>query len=169
MGQGILGLHGANMIVEKTVVEGFDPGPAIGLSNSAAELIDVTLRNNGLGIDAYSNSTLILQGDVDISRNQRGGMTLNLNTTAEIRGANLRVDNNGGVGILVVGDSRLAFSGFDVKSREQSVYQLQPRARHVARPGSPGDTGFEPASRRLGHYIVGKRWPRIPLGVKRLD
>ena len=119
-GQGILGLHGANMIVEKTVVEGFDPGPAIGLSNSAAELTDVTLRNNGLGIDAYSNSTVILQGDIDISQNLRGGLSLNMNTTAEIRGANVHVDNNGGVGILVVGDSRLAFSGFDV-SRGSSL------------------------------------------------
>ena len=119
-GQGILGLHGANMIVEKTVVEGFDPGPAIGLSNSAAELIDVTLQNNGLGIDAYSSSTVIFQGNVDVSQNQRGGMTLNMNTTAEIRGANVHVDNNGGVGILVVGDSRLAFSGFDV-SRGSSL------------------------------------------------
>src|SRR5215203_5980650 len=119
-GQGILGLHGANMIVEKTVVEGFDPGPAIGLSNSAAELTDVTLRNNGLGIDAYSSSTVILHGEIDISQNQRGGLSLNINTTAEIRGANVHVDNNGGVGILVVGDSQLAFSGFDV-SRGSSL------------------------------------------------
>ena len=43
-----------------------------------------------------------------------------MNTTAEIRGANVHVDNNGGVGILVVGDSRLAFSGFDV-SRGSSL------------------------------------------------
>jgi hypothetical protein len=118
--QGILGLHGANMIVEKTIVEGFDPGPAIGLSNSAAELTDVTLRSNGLGIDAYSSSTVILQGAIDISHNLRGGLSLNMNTTAEIRGANVHVDNNGGVGILVVGDSRLAFSGFDV-SRGSSL------------------------------------------------
>ena len=163
------GFRGANMIVEKTVVEGFNPGPAIGLSNSAAELTDVTLRNNGLGIDAYSSSTVILQGEIDISHNLRGGLSLNMNTTAEIRGANVHVDNNGGVGILVVGDSRLAFSGFDV-SRGSSLSTSSNKG-----PGMLLDHGLlatPGSSLPPGDWVItssGNGGPGFLVGGKRID
>lgn len=115
-GQGILGLHGASIVIQNTAVEGFNPGPAISLSNSSAELINVTLQNNGLGIDAYSNSTVIFRDNINITGNSAGGMVLNANTTAEIRGATVHVDNNGGVGIIVAAHSTLGFSGFDISS-----------------------------------------------------
>jgi hypothetical protein len=111
-GEGILGVRGASVVVEDTVIERNFSG--ITLSNSAAEIIDSAIRrNSGAGVDAVSNSTLILRGQIDISGNLAGAaLTLNGNSLAEIRGGHVRLNNNGGQGIIVSGHSTLAVFGF---------------------------------------------------------
>jgi len=105
-GEGILGIRGASMSIQDTVVEG------IGLSDSAAEVSDSTIRGNGAGIDAFSNSTLIFRNQIDVLSNGGEGLTLNGNSLAEIRGGHIQVNSNAGPGITISAYSTLAIFGF---------------------------------------------------------
>jgi hypothetical protein len=109
-GEGILGTHGANIVVQNARIE--HTGTGIGLSNSSAEVTDSTFRHNAIGIDAYSASTVIFRGEVDISQNLGGeSLTLNGSSLAEIRGGHLQVNNNA-IGIIISANSTLAIFGF---------------------------------------------------------
>jgi hypothetical protein len=109
-GEGILGTHGASMVVQNARIEQTATG--MGLSNSSAEVTDSTFRHNAIGIDAYSASTVIFRGEVDISQNVGGeSLTLNGSSFAEIRGGHLQVNNNA-VGIIISANSTLAIFGF---------------------------------------------------------
>jgi hypothetical protein len=109
-GEGIFGTHGANMLIQDTVVEQNSTG--IGLSNSAAEVVDVTTRYNSIGLDVYSASTVIFRGEVNISRNTDESFTLNGNSLGEIRGAHLQVSDNPAGGVVISAESSLAIFGF---------------------------------------------------------
>jgi hypothetical protein len=108
-GEGILGTHGASMVIQNTRVEGNFTG--IGLSNSSAEVVDSTIRYNSLGFDVYSSSTVIFRGEIDISHNGAESLTLNGNSHAEIRGGHLQVNNNEG-GLIISANSTLVIFGF---------------------------------------------------------
>jgi hypothetical protein len=109
-GEGILGMHGANMVIEDTVLEKNSTG--LGLSNSAAEVVDSAMRYNSIGLDAYSASTVIFRGDIDISRNTAESLTLNGKTLGEIRGGHLNVHDNLTGGVIVSAESSLVIFGF---------------------------------------------------------
>ena len=109
-GEGIFGVHGANMVIQDTVVEENFTG--IGLSNSAAEVVDSATRYNSIGLDAYSGSTVIFRGEIDISRNTEESLTLNGKSLAEIRGAHLQVSNNLAGGVIISAESSLVIFGF---------------------------------------------------------
>ena len=109
-GEGIFGTHGASMLIQDTVVEQNFTG--IGLSNSSAEVVDIATRYNSIGLDAYSASTVIFRGAIDVSRNTAESLTLNGNSHAEIRGAHLQVSNNPAGGIVISAQSSLAIFGF---------------------------------------------------------
>jgi hypothetical protein len=110
-GEGIFGVHGANVLIQDTVVEKNFTG--IGLSNSSAEVVNIAARYNSNGLDAYSASTVIFRGDIDISRNTAESLTLNGNSHGEIRGAHLQVSNNPAGGIVISAESSLAIFGFN--------------------------------------------------------
>jgi hypothetical protein len=110
-GEGIFGTHGASMVIENTVVEENFTG--IGLSNSAAEVVDTATRYNSIGLDAYSASTVIFRGEINISRNESESLTLNGNSHAEIRGAHLQVSNNLAGGVIISAQSSLVIFGFE--------------------------------------------------------
>jgi hypothetical protein len=109
-GEGILGMHGANMVIEDTVLEKNSTG--LGLSNSAVEVVDSAMRYNSIGLDAYSASTVIFRGDIDISRNTAESLTLNGKTLGEIRGGHLNVHDNLTGGVIVSAESSLVIFGF---------------------------------------------------------
>jgi hypothetical protein len=109
-GEGIFGVHGANMVIQDTVVEENFTG--IGLSNSAAEVIDSTTRYNSIGLDAYSGSTVIFRGEIDISRNTEESLTLNGKSLAEIRGGHVHVHDNVTGGVIISAESSLVIFGF---------------------------------------------------------
>jgi hypothetical protein len=109
-GEGILGIHGASMVIQDTVLEQNFTG--IGLSNSSAEVIDSATRHNSIGLDAYSHSTVIFRGEIDISRNTDESLTLNGRSLAEIRGGHLQVSNNLTSGVIVSAESSLVIFGF---------------------------------------------------------
>ena len=109
-GEGILGMHGANMVIEDTVLEKNSTG--LGLSNSAAEVVDSAMRYNSIGLDAYSASTVIFRGDIDISRNTSESLTLNGKSLGEIRGGHLNVHDNLTGGVIVSAESSLVIFGF---------------------------------------------------------
>ena len=116
-GEGILGTHGASMVVRNARVE--DNFTGIGLSNSAAEVVDSTIRYNSIGLDAYSASTVIFRGAVDVSRNSGEALTLNGNTLAEIRGGHLQVNNNSSPGVQIGAHSTLTILGFQASQGSQ--------------------------------------------------
>jgi len=84
----------------------------IGLSNSAAEVIDTATRYNSIGLDVYSASTVIFRGEIDISRNTTESLTLNGKSLAEIRGAHLQVNNNLAGGVIISAESSMVIFGF---------------------------------------------------------
>jgi hypothetical protein len=110
-GEGIFGTHGASMLIQDTVVEQNFTG--IGLSNSAAEVVDAATRYNSIGLDVYSASTVIFRGEIDISSNKAESLTLNGNSHGEIRGAHLLVNNNLAGGIIISAQSSLVIFGFE--------------------------------------------------------
>jgi len=109
-GEGIFGTHGANMLIQDTVVEKSFTG--IGLSNSSAEVIDSATRYNHIGFDAYSGSTVIFRGEIDISRNTEESLTLNGKSLGEIRGGHLNVHDNLTGGVIISAESSLVIFGF---------------------------------------------------------
>ena len=109
-GEGIFGVHGANMVIQETAVEENFTG--IGLSNSAAEVVDSATRYNSIGLDAYSGSTVIFRGEIDISRNTEESLTLNGKSLAEIRGGHVQVHNNLAGGVIISAESSLVIFGF---------------------------------------------------------
>jgi hypothetical protein len=110
-GEGILGQRAASFTVRNTVVQD-NPGTGIAVGDgSAAELIDVTSRRNGAGLDIYTGSTAILRGAIALNANAAVGAAINGLSVLEIRGAHVQASDNGGVGI-VAGSGQLAFFGF---------------------------------------------------------
>jgi hypothetical protein len=109
-GEGILGMRGASMLIQDTVVEKSFTG--IGLSNSSAEVVDSAMRYNSIGLDVYSASTVIFRGEIDISRNTEESLTLNGESLAEIRGGHLQVNNNTAAGVIINAGSSLVIFGF---------------------------------------------------------
>jgi hypothetical protein len=98
------------MLIQETVVENNFTG--IGLSNSAAEVVDSTTRYNRIGLDAYSASTVIFRGEIDISRNTEESLTLNGKSLAEIRGGHVHVHDNVTGGVIISAESSLVIFGF---------------------------------------------------------
>jgi len=109
-GEGIFGTHGANMVIQETVTERNFTG--IGLSNSAAEVVDSSASYNSIGLDAYSGSTVIFRGEIDISRNTEESLTLNGRSLAEIRGGHLNVHDNPAGGVIISAESSMVIFGF---------------------------------------------------------
>jgi len=108
--EGIFGKSGASMLIQETVLEKNFTG--IGLSNSAAEVVDSATRYNNIGLDAYSASTVIFRGEIDISRNTAESLTLNGKSLAEIRGGHVQVSNNLTGGVVISAQSSLVIFGF---------------------------------------------------------
>jgi hypothetical protein len=100
------------LVIQDAVVTGNSVG--IALSNSAAEVIDSAIRRNITGgIDAFSSSTVIFRGPIDLSGHVGGiALTLNGNSLAEIRGGHVRAENNG-QGVVVSARSALVIFGFE--------------------------------------------------------
>jgi len=118
-GEGIFGVHGASILIQDTIVEKNFTG--IGLSNSSAEVVDIATRYNSIGLDAYSASTVIFRGNVDISRNTEESLTLNGNSHGEIRGAHLQVSNNLAGGVILSAESSLAIFGFQTSQTSRLI------------------------------------------------
>ena len=109
-GEGILGRRGAAFLVERTIIQNNPNSSGIAVADhSAAELTDVTLQQNGGGLDVFTSSSAILRGTITATQNG-AGITINGLAVVEIRGANVNASDNG-VGV-VVGSGQLAIFGF---------------------------------------------------------
>jgi Right handed beta helix region len=109
-GEGILGIHGASFAVQNTTVQdNAFTGIAIG-GSSSAELTDCAMQHNGLGMDVYTGSAAILKGAITITDNMGNGVEVNGQSTLEIRGATVAVNNNSEFGI-VAGSGQVAIFG----------------------------------------------------------
>jgi Right handed beta helix region len=109
-GEGILGIRGAAFAVRNTTAQNnASTGIAVG-GSSSAELTECAMRRNGSGLDVYTGSTAILKGAITITDNMTDGVDVNGQSTLEIRGARVVVNNNGGIG-MAAGSGQVAIFG----------------------------------------------------------
>jgi hypothetical protein len=110
-GEGILGIRGSAFTLrDVTVEQNALTGIAVA-DGSTATLIDCTTRRNRVGLDVFTNSAAVMKGSIRITSNAENGADVNGRSILELRGASVRVSENGAFG-LVVGGSQLAIFGF---------------------------------------------------------
>jgi len=111
-GEGILGIRGASYTVDNVIAQdNAREGIATG-GNSTAEISDCTLRGNAIGLDAYTNSSVILKGTIRITNSRGNGVEVAGTSTLEIRGANVEVSGSGGFGLFAAANGNVIFFGF---------------------------------------------------------
>jgi hypothetical protein len=110
-GEGILGQHGAAFTVQQTTVQNNAASGIAVADGSTADLTDCTIHGNGFGIDVFTSSSAILRGSVTSSHNTGNGAEVNGQSILEIRGAQVQMNDNGGIG-LVAGSGQVAIFGF---------------------------------------------------------
>lgn len=109
---GIYVSEGAQVTLENVTSSGHVT-TGIVVDNAQAELSDVVANNNGsVGIDAFSNSTVIAKGLVTTNSNTGPGLEANGNSLIELRGSVVTSNENGGDGVLLVADSLLQILSF---------------------------------------------------------
>lgn len=109
---GIYASEGAQITLENITATGHAT-TGIVVDNAQAELNNVTANENGsVGIDAFSNSTVIAKGSIMTNNNAGPGLEANGNSLIELRGAIVTSNENGGDGVLLVGDSLLQILSF---------------------------------------------------------
>jgi hypothetical protein len=139
-GEGILGQRAASFTVRNTVVQD-NPGTGIAVGDgSAAELIDVTSRRNGAGLDIYTGSTAILRGAIALNANAAVGAAINGLSVLEIRGAHVQASDNG-----ASGSSPAAASSPSSGLRTPAAARSPPAA--MASPASSSPARSSPRSR----------------------
>jgi Right handed beta helix region len=110
-GEGILGIHGAAFTVQQTTVQQNAASGIAVADGSTADLTDCTIQGNGFGIDVFTSSSAILRGAIISSHNTGNGAEVNGQSILEIRGAQVQMNDNGGIG-LVAGNGQVAIFGF---------------------------------------------------------
>ena len=109
-GEGVLAQNGAAVVLQDVTARdnGFT-GIAVS-TNSTAELVNCAVDSNALGIDAFNNASVVLKGTIDV-RNNENGVEINGQSTLEIRGGQVVVNDNKQTGILA-GNSSISIFGF---------------------------------------------------------
>jgi len=110
-GEGIVGTHGAAFAVQQTTVQQNAASGIAVADGSTADLTDCTIHGNGFGIDVFTSSSAILRGAISINQNKGNGAEVNGQSMLEIRGAQVQMNDNGGIG-LVAGSGQVAIFGF---------------------------------------------------------
>lgn len=109
---GIYASTGAQIMLDGVTANGHVT-TGIVIDNANAELRNVTANENGsVGIDAFTNSTVIATGPVTTNNNAGPGLEVNGSSLLELRGAVVTSNDNGGDGILLVGGSLLQILSF---------------------------------------------------------
>src|SRR5262245_17906622 len=112
-GEGILTQGGASFTLQAAQVHGNAfTGVSVG-GTSTAEVIDTSIHNNGLRVDIYNASSVVVKGAIAIDHNSGNGVEINGEALLELRGAAVNASNNGAAG-MVVGSGQLAIFGFEV-------------------------------------------------------
>lgn len=85
----------------------------ISVDRSHLGISDMGLTGNGSsGLDAYTSSTVVLQGQIIATGNGGDGLVANGKSFLELRGAAVTASNNAGSGVSVINDSRLQIFSF---------------------------------------------------------
>lgn len=109
---GLLARNGAQVVLDGITSTGHATAGIV-FDNSAGKLSDVIASDNGgVGIDSFTNSSLIFTGPVSTNNNGGPGLEANGNSFIELRGAIATSSNNGGDGVLLVGDSVMQIFSF---------------------------------------------------------
>jgi nitrous oxidase accessory protein NosD len=108
-GEAILVENGSAVSLTNLTLSGNTVGLALA-AGATAELADSTIENNLTGVGLLTGSSLVLKGRVIVSNNQDIGFDITGNSTVEIRGALVEVNNNARHGMTLDG-SRLVLLG----------------------------------------------------------
>lgn len=110
--QGLLASHQAQVMLKDLDIR---ENGTVGLSvdRSHFEIDGLTLVNNQTGgMDAYTGSTVVLKGAIEVVDNGGDGLVVNGKSFLELRGAVVEASNNAGSGVAVINDSRLQIFSF---------------------------------------------------------
>jgi hypothetical protein len=109
-GEAILVENGAGALLKGVTLRGNTVGLAV-IAGSTVELTDSTLDSNLTGIGVVTGSSLVLKGRVSVSNSMEDvGINITGNSTLEIRGAQVEVNNNARHGMTLNG-SQLVLLG----------------------------------------------------------
>jgi len=107
-GEGILGIRGAAITVENTVVQD-NGGDGIAVTEgSTVEMRNCTIRRSFAGVDVFTGSNAVLLGDIAVSENRDVGIFAGSSSSIEVRGAKVQSSNNP-VGVVLANSASLAF------------------------------------------------------------
>jgi hypothetical protein len=108
--EGILGLRGAAFEVRQTTVEDNAGSGILVGDHSSATLTDCVMRRNGLGLDVFNASSVVLKGTITAVENMGfGGINVFGQSVIEIRGATVQLNNNA-FGLVVGGSQFVIFA-----------------------------------------------------------
>ncbi|MGH8069590.1 MAG: right-handed parallel beta-helix repeat-containing protein [Candidatus Entotheonellia bacterium] len=108
-GEGILGQRGAAFTVLDTMVQD-NAGIGIAVGGSTAELTDCAMRRNLFGLDVFAGASTTLRGAISISHNLGPGAFAGGASILEIRGADVRVNNNSDGIVVLPGGQLMVFA-----------------------------------------------------------
>jgi hypothetical protein len=108
-GEGIVGRRGAAFVARDMTVRDNSSTGIVVAESSTAEIRNCVLERNAAGIDVFTGSSAVLTGAIDVADNTLGGVAINGTSILEVRGAQVRVSRNGGLGVVAGSNSQLAF------------------------------------------------------------
>lgn len=184
-GEGILGQRSAAFtVLDTTVQDNAGIGIAVG-GGSTAELTDCAMRRNLFGLDVFAGASTILRGAISINHNLGVGAFAGGASILEIRGADVRVNNNSdgivvlpggqlmvfafsssvgstltadgnGVGIFLLGGQFPVFNSSTIKATNNDTGILANNAASIVNASPAGSGEFILENNRIGlHFESG--------------
>ncbi|MEM7282727.1 MAG: right-handed parallel beta-helix repeat-containing protein [Pseudomonadota bacterium] len=85
----------------------------LAVDRSKLDMVNLAMERNGLGgMDAFANSTVVVEGENRATGNGGDGVAINGKSYIELRGAKLIATENRGSGLSVINDSRFQVLSF---------------------------------------------------------
>ena len=109
--QGIV-VEAASSVKIKNVTTTGHTTVGVTVDGSYAELENVKATENGAGYDFFTGATVIARGTIEAHSNLGPGVSVNGDTTLELRGAIIEAVGNGGDGVLAVNNANILILSF---------------------------------------------------------
>lgn len=100
--EGLIARNNASLTLREVTATA-NAGLGMLFDSARATIEDSTVSGNGSGLDSVNNSTLLFAGEIDLTQNGALGLGASNGTAVELRGAQVDVSNNAGVGAVIEG------------------------------------------------------------------